>query len=105
MSSKGWYADQLDQIEDPEVREAMANLQLAYWEECQREAAKLHPNWTIVGEGRFEHNGKRVGPQTPWTLLNWFLSNHPGRADQIRDRFVAMLRFSGQVTVRRDRRN
>jgi hypothetical protein len=91
----------LDDIEDAELRKAMANMQLAYWEECQMEAARLHPNWKIVGEGRLEHDGKRTGPQKPHTLLNWFLANHPDKADQIRDRFAAMLRFSGRVTTRR----
>jgi hypothetical protein len=95
----------LDEIEDAELRKALANMQLAYWDECQREAAELHPNWKITGEGRFKHNGKRTGPRTLHTLLNWFLASHPDRADQIRDRFTAMLRFSGKVTVRRDRRN
>ena len=82
-----------------------AGLQPAFWAECTREAAELHPNWTVTGEGHMRHNGKRAGPRTPKTLLNWFLANHPGKFDQIRDRFIAMLRFSGRVTVKRDWRN
>src|SRR5262245_26123151 len=61
------------------------------------EAAKLHPNWQIVGSGRLKHNGKRTAPQKPHTLLNWFLANQPDTATQIHERFVAMLRFSGTV--------
>ena len=78
---------------------------VAYWDECQREAAKIHPNWTVVGEGRLRHNRKRTGPRTPHTLLNWFLANHPDKADQIRARFIAMHRFSGTVSVSRDMRH
>jgi hypothetical protein len=95
----------LDDIDDAALREALAHMQLDYWGECTREAAKLHPNWAIVGEGRLEHNGKRTGPQKPHTLLNWFLANYPDRAHQIRDRFAAMIRFSGRVTVTRDRKH
>jgi hypothetical protein len=92
-----------DDIEDLELRKALADAQLAYWNECHREAARLHLNWEIAGEGvTLRHNGKRTGPRTPHTLLNWFLRNHPDKADQIHQRFVAMIRFSGKVTVRRD---
>ena len=52
-----------DDIEDLELRKALADAQLAYWNECHREAARLHPNWEIAGEGvTLRHNGKRTGP-------------------------------------------
>jgi hypothetical protein len=70
-----------------------------------KEAASLHPNWKVTGVGRYKHNGKRTGPRTLNTLLKWFYVNQPDKAEQIGHRIAAMLRFSGRVTVHRDRRN
>jgi hypothetical protein len=95
----------LDDIKDEKLRTEMANLQLAYWDECTKEAARIHPNWHVTGEHSLKHNGKRTGPQKPRTLLNWFLANHPDKAGQIRDRLAAMLRFSGEVTTKRNARH
>jgi hypothetical protein len=96
---------ELEDIEDPELPRITLSTSITYYDECVREAARLHPNWRVVGEGRLRHNGKRAGPQTPHTLLKWFLATYPDIADQIHSRLVAMLRFSGRVTVTRDRRN
>lgn len=93
-------------IKDPALRKQMAELELAYWHACTVEAARLHPMWIVSGDGmRFKRRAGRTGPRKPHTLLNWFLTNHSDKAGQIRDRYAAMLRFSGSVTVKRDGRH
>ena len=85
-------AMKLDHIDDPKLREAMAKLQAGVWEGGRIGANRRHPNWQVTAEGHLKHNRKRVGPQKPWTLLNWFLATHPDRADQINNRLLVPVR-------------
>jgi hypothetical protein len=71
-----------------------ALMTIEFWNEASREAARVHPNWTVAKGGELEWLGGRTGPRTPRTLFNWFREHYPDKCERIAERIEAKWLFT-----------
>jgi hypothetical protein len=67
--------------------------------EAVTEAAKRHPGWHALPDGKIMWLGRRAGPRTTMTLLKWFEETYPDECDSIAGRFSKLLEDYDRTTT------